>query len=142
LRERDLPDLAQLYRQFRGEDSSLVEMRRTFRRLRRDKSYFLLAARENGRLVGSVLGILCRELYGGCLPFMVVEDMIVDQAHRRRGIGRQLMRRIEREALVNQCSYIMLVTDANRVEALDFYEHLGYHPARYRACKKYLDVPG
>jgi hypothetical protein len=33
----------------------------------------------------------------------------------------------------------MLVTDAERSGALGFYEHLGYHPDRYRACKKYLD---
>jgi hypothetical protein len=34
------------------------------------------------------MGILCEELYGQCRPFMAVEDVIVDQAHRRRGIGR------------------------------------------------------
>jgi ribosomal protein S18 acetylase RimI-like enzyme len=70
---------------------------------------------------------------------MVVEDVIVDQVHRRRGIGSQLMRRIEQVAIDNKCSYIMLVTDAERTGALGFYEHLGYHPDRYRACKKYLD---
>jgi GNAT superfamily N-acetyltransferase len=141
LKESDLPELVRLYRQFRGEDSPLEDMERTFRRLDSDGNYILLAARENGHLVGSVLGILCRELYGPCRPFMVVEDVIVDQAHRRRGIGKALMRRIEQKALENQCSSIMLVTDAKRVEALGFYENLGYHPGRYRACKKYLDIP-
>ena len=34
----------------------------------------------------------------------------------------------------------MLVTDAVRTDALGFYEHLGYHPDRYWACKKYLDA--
>ena len=86
------------------------------------------------------MGIVCQELYGRCLPFMVVEDVIVDQAHRRRGIGSQLMRRIEGEADKNNCSYIMLVTDAHRDEAIGFYEHIGYHPDKYRACKKYLDA--
>lgn len=81
LTEQDLPDLAQLYRQFREED----------------------------------------------------------QAHRRRGIGSKLMRAIEQEALRHECSYVMLITDAGRMEALGFYQNLGYHPDRYRACKKYLD---
>jgi GNAT superfamily N-acetyltransferase len=88
----------------------------------------------------TVMGVLCRELYGRCRPFMVVEDVIVDQAHRRRGIGTLLMRAIEQEAFRNQCSYIMLVTDATRREALGFYEHLGYHPDRYKACKMYLST--
>ena len=142
LTEADLPDLARLYRQFRGEESCLEDMKIAFRRLENDPDYTLLGVREAGRLVGSVMGILCQELYGRCRPFMVVEDLIVDQAHRRRGVGSELMRGIEQEALRHQCSYIMLVTDANRIEALGFYEHLGYHPDRYRACKKYLDAVG
>ena len=140
LTEQDLPDLAQLYRQFRGEESSLERMRETFRRLKKNRNYTLLGVREGGRLVGSVMGILCEELYGRCRPFMVVEDVIVDQAHRRRGIGSSLMGAIEQEAIRQNCSYIMLVTDADRLEAFRFYEHLGYHPDRYRACKKYLDA--
>ncbi len=139
LADRDLPDLAQLYRQFRGEESSLEDMRKAFRRLKKDTDYTLLGVREGGRLIGSVMGILCRELYGKCRPFMVVEDMIVDQSYRRRGVGSLLMQAIEQEAFRCHCSYIMLVTDATRREALGFYEHLGYHPDRYRACKKYLD---
>jgi ribosomal protein S18 acetylase RimI-like enzyme len=138
LTEKDLPDLARLYKQFRGEKSSLEEMERTFRRIDNDTNYTLLGVREGDCVVGSIMGILCQELYGQCRPFMVVEDVIVEQAHRRRGIGSELMRRIEQEAQMNNCSYIMLVTDADRKDALGFYEHLGYHPDKYRACKKYL----
>jgi hypothetical protein len=87
LKEQDLPDLAQLYRQFRGEGSCLEDMRKPFRRLRKNANYTFLGVRAGGRLVASVMGILCEELYGQCRPFMVVEDVIVDQAHRRRCIG-------------------------------------------------------
>ena len=140
LTEADLPDLARLYRQFRGEESCLEHMRIAFRRLENDPDYTLLGVREAGRLVGSVMGILCRELYGSCRPFMVVEDVIVDQTHRRRGVGSKLMQAMEQAAIRHDCSYIMLVTDAIRTDALGFYKHLGYHPDRYRACKKYLDA--
>ena len=140
LTEQDLPDLARLYGQFRGEQSSLEDMRSTFRRLEEDPDYMFLGVREGGCLVGSVMGVICRELYGSCRPFMVVEDVIVDRDHRRRGIGLKLMQAVEQEALRHDCSYIMLVTDASRTDALGFYEHLGYHPERYRACKKYLDT--
>jgi ribosomal protein S18 acetylase RimI-like enzyme len=139
LSERDLLDLARLYSQFRGEQSYLEDMRRTFAKLEKDPDYKFLCVREDGRLVGSVMGVLCRELYGSCRPFMVVEDVIVDRAHRRRGIGSRLMQALEQEAVRHGCSYIMLVTDAKRTDALGFYERLGYHPERYRACKKYLD---
>jgi GNAT superfamily N-acetyltransferase len=127
LTEQDLPDLARLYKQFRGEESSPADMSITFHSLESDTNYFLLGVREEGRLVGSVMGILCRELYGRC--------------RRCRRVGSKLMEAVEQEALRFDCSYIMLVTDANRTDALGFYEHLGYHPDRYRACKKYLDTP-
>ena len=111
LKEQDLPDLGRLYGQFRGEQSCLEDMRKTFRRLQKNANYILLGVRVGGSLVASVMGILCEELYGRCRPFMVVEDVIVDRAYRRRGIGSLLMQAIEEEALRNNCGYIMLVTD-------------------------------
>ena len=142
LKEQDLPDLAELYRQFRGEESSLDEMRETFRRLKRDPDYTFLCARDGGRLLGSVLGIVCEELYGDCRPFMVVEDVIVDKEQRRRGIGSMLMRAIEEQAGNRNCSYIMLVTDSTRIDAQGFYQSLGYHPEDYKGYKKYLNNSG
>jgi ribosomal protein S18 acetylase RimI-like enzyme len=115
--EQDLPALAGLYRQFRGEESSPDEMRETFRRLEKDPNYTFLCARRGDRLLGSVLGIICEELYGDCRPFMVVEDVIVDREQRRRGIGSVLMRAIEDQAVSRNCSYIMFVTDSTRVDA-------------------------
>jgi ribosomal protein S18 acetylase RimI-like enzyme len=138
LSEQDLPALAELYRQFREEESYLEAMRKTFQRLEKDRNYIFLGVRLRDRLVGSVMGVLCEELYGECRPFMVVEDVIVDRAHRRQGIGSLLMRGIEERAVRNRCSHIMLVTDSSRREALAFYESLGYHPNDYRGFKRYL----
>jgi len=140
LSEQDLPALAELYRQFRGEESFLDKMRETFRRLEKAHNYTFLCARNGGRLLGSVLGIICEELYGDCRPFMVVEDVIVDREQRRRGIGSALIRAIEEQAVSRNCSYIMLVTDSTRVDAQGFYQSLGYHPEDYRGYKKYLTI--
>lgn len=138
LTEQDLPALADLYRQFWGQESSLEKMRETFRRLARDPQYLFLVARHEGRLLGSVMGIVCEELYGECQPFLVVEDVIVDQAVRRQGIGSRLMRELERRAVEEGCSYLLLVTETNRTAAVRFYESLGYHPRAYRGFKKRL----
>lgn len=117
----------------------MEKMGDVFRRLERDPNYILLGVRNEGTLAGSAMGILCEELYGQCRPFMVVEDVIVDRAHRRRGVASLLMRVMEEQAAANNCSYIMLVTDSSRLEAHGFYESLGYHPEKYRGFKKYLD---
>jgi hypothetical protein len=79
LKEQDLPDLTQLYRQFRGEESCLEDMRKTFRRLRKNANYTLLGVKAGGRLVASIMGILCEELHGQCRPFMVVTDEVQEK---------------------------------------------------------------
>jgi len=84
------------------------------------------------------MGIVCEELYGECRPFMVVEDVIVDQNHRRQGIGSLLMRELERRAIVRDCAYIIFVTEQDRTTAHAFYASLGYSPDKYRGFKKRL----
>jgi len=138
LAEDDLAALAGLYKQFWGEDSCLEKMKATFRRLKDRPDYIFLAAKNDGRLVGSVLGIVCEELYGDCVPFMVVEDVIVDAEWRRKGIGSALMSELERLATELNCGYVIFVTEVERTDAQRFYESLGYRPDAYRGFKKRL----
>jgi len=139
LTENDLVSLAVLYKQFWGEESSLEKMRATFQRLKRNSSYILLVADEQNNLVGSVMGIICEELYGDCKPFMVVEDVIVDKHQRRLGIASSLMGELERCAAKHNCNYIIFVTESERAEAHRFYESLGYKSDAYKGFKKRLN---
>jgi ribosomal protein S18 acetylase RimI-like enzyme len=138
LKESDLSGLAVLYKQFWGEASSLPKMKATFQRLALSPNYFFLVALDGLELVGSVMSILCEELYGECKPFMVIEDVIVDDRHKRKGIGSRLMREVERIAAEEGCSYIIFVTESDRVEAHRFYESLGYKSEAYKGFKKRL----
>jgi ribosomal protein S18 acetylase RimI-like enzyme len=139
LTENDLVSLAVLYKQFWGEESSLEKMRATFQRLKRNSSYILLVADEQNNLVGSVMGIICEELYGDCKPFMVVEDVIVDKHQRRLGIASSLMGELEIYAAKHNCNYIIFVTESERAEAHKFYESLGYKSDAYKGFKKRLN---
>ncbi len=64
LTEFDLGALAELFRQFWNEGSSLEKMQSTFSRISANPAYILLAARQDGGLVGFAMGIVCEELYG------------------------------------------------------------------------------
>ena len=136
--EDDLVSLAELYKQFWGEESSLEKMRATFQRLKKNSNYILLVADQQNNLVGSVMGIFCEELYGACEPFMVVEDVIVDRHQRRIGIASSLMRELECCAARRNCNYIIFVTESERKEAHRFYESLGYKSDAYKGFKKRL----
>lgn len=138
LAEKDLLDLAELFKQFWGESTSLEKMRNTFSKLVVNPSYILLAAKQNGQLVGFTMGIICEELYGDCKPFMVMEDLIVDKNQRRGGIGAALVRDLEQYAVDLDCCQIIFITEADRSNALGFYSSLGYNYEPYKGIKKRL----
>ena len=139
LTENDLSELAELFRQFWGEDSLLENMRMTFWRIATNPSYRLLAARQENRLIGFAMGVICEELYGDGRPFMVVEDLIVDKQQRRTGAGSELMRTLEKWAVDHDCCQFIFVTEAERTEAHRFYQSLGYEFESYKGFKKRLE---
>lgn len=138
LTENDLPQLMALQMELINESGNLNRMRELFALIAQDSNYSLLGAKQDGRLVGSLAGIVCHDLFGKCLPFMVVENVIVTQSLRHQGIGRMLMLAVEQIAHARGCRYIMLVSAVTREHAPVFYQSLGYESAPYRGYKKTL----
>ena len=122
----DLPKLADLYEQFWGDKSDVPKMELQLEFIKREKMHIILVCEEQGQVVGSVMGIVCRELYGDCRPFMVVENMIVDKTYRRSGIGQALLQELERMAKERNCTQMILVTEKDREDACGFYEAYGF----------------
>jgi GNAT superfamily N-acetyltransferase len=138
--ESDLPELASLQNELIDEEGNIERMMELFPTILNDSNYYLLGARSEGRLVASLVGIVCHDLFGKCIPFMVVENVIVAKEMRHQGIGTRLMEEVERIAKTRGCRYITLVSSAKRRKARDFYHRLGYDSAHYRGFKKLLDT--
>jgi GNAT superfamily N-acetyltransferase len=138
----DIPQLALLYKQFWGEDSCIEAMYNQFYKICGNSTHVLLSAIENGQLVGSVMGVICAELYGSCKPFMILENMIVDRKYRNKAIGKTLIAELEKIAINKGCTQIILVTETTRVDACNFYESVGYNPNTHRGFKKRLSDIG
>jgi len=136
--EKDLPQLADLYQQLIPNEISIPKMKAILENNRDNANHLVLVAREYRKVVGSLLSVTCEMLFGQCKSFMVIEDVIVDEAHRRSGVGAALIQYIEMYAKNNNCSYIMLVTDTDRIESQQFYRALGYKTNEYCAFKKEL----
>ncbi|ADY54484.1 GCN5-related N-acetyltransferase [Syntrophobotulus glycolicus DSM 8271] len=134
----DIIGLAQLYKQFWGEDSCIETMDKQFRKLQKTNSHILLSAIENNTLIGSAMGVICEELYGDCRPFLVLENMIVDRNCRNKGVGKALISKLEEIAANKNCTQIILVTESNRADACKFYESAGYSPYAHKGFKKKL----
>lgn len=106
-------------------------------RIAQDDHYFLAVACEGDEIVGSVMGILCRDICKGCRPFLVIENVITKNGCRGKGVGKLLFQEVEQWGKAHSCAYSMLVSGCGRTGAHVFYEKIGYS----RACgfRKYFD---
>jgi ribosomal protein S18 acetylase RimI-like enzyme len=138
--EADLPQLTQLYQQLIPNEFSLAKVKEAFQRNQASGNPIIIGAKIDGKLVGTLLAVRSQMLFGACHSFLVIEDVVVDAANRRKGVGTALMRHIEQYANEHDCSYIMLITDHDRQDSQDFYKSLGYRSQEYRAFKKHLNL--
>ena len=134
----DMEALDKLYYQFWQERSNLHLMCSTFLRLINRDDYILLCAEVGQVVVGSIMGIVCEELYGDCRPFLVVENLVVDKESRGMRIGRALMDTVIERAREKTCSQVILVTESHRQDACKFYESIGFHPTKNKGYKMKL----
>jgi len=134
----DIKSLSDLYYQFWGEESDMQKMKNKFAKLQNNDAYIFLGAVENETLLGSIMGIVCDELYGGCRQFLVVENFIVDAPSRRKGVGKALFAELEKRARARECTQIILVTETERKDARSFYESIGFNPTSNKGFKKKL----
>ena len=136
LERTDLEELSKLYQQLIPNEVSIEKMESVFERNKNNKNHIALVARENSKLLGTLMAYICEMYFGQCRSFMVIEDLVVDQNLRGKGIGSSLMEVAESKARENNCSYIMLITDNDREESQNFYKKLGYSTDEYCAFKK------
>ena len=138
LKKGDMPALAVLYRAFWDEPSDVPAMERQLEAMQAEGNAVVLGALAGGELLGSVTGYFCRDLYGACRPFLLVENMVVAESARRQGVGRRLLAELERRAGEAGCSQMLLVTEADRTQAQRFYEASGFGKGTHSGFKKKL----
>lgn len=137
--EEDLDSLAKLLEELSGSLTRMDRMKESFRWMAQSDDYVVLGAYDQGKLVGSLMGIFCRDLVGECYPFLVIENVIVKSSCRGQGVGRQLMQAIEAIGKERNCYYAMFVSGIHRKEAHKFYESIGYRLDEVQGFKKYLN---
>jgi len=135
---KDLEEVADLYTHFWGESTDIEKMGHIFEKISNDSRYCLLVARFENRVLGTIYGIVCDELYGDCRPFMIMEDLIVSPVERRKGIAKALLGELELLAKKRNCSQILFISEHNRIDAVSFYGSQGYDTEKNIGFKKKL----
>lgn len=137
VRESDLDAIGRLHEHFWGERSDVEGMRATLSRLEHDTDHVLLAARLDGECVGTATGVVCYGLYGGSDAYLVIEDVVVEPSHRRKGIATALLAELERQARARSCKQMVLLTETARRDADALYRSAGFE-SRWTGFKKKL----
>jgi len=110
-----------------GPSDSVGELERS---RRRDPDLFLVAHRE-GRLVGVVLG-----RFDGRRGW--IHHLAVASDHRRLGLGRDLVMRVERGLLRKGCAKVNLHIEPDNHRVSTFYSRLGYRSRDLLFMEKWI----
>jgi GNAT superfamily N-acetyltransferase len=139
LSKDDLAGLKKLYDNgFEGTSTDFVKMNEGYDWMKDNPDYTILCAKYENEIVGTLMGVANREIIGECRPFLVIENVVVSDNHRRMGIGSLLMAGIEKVAIEKNCSFMMLISRMHRKEAHKFYESVGFSGDVAKGFKKYL----
>lgn len=119
----DLEQIQVLYKELVPEGCPLDTIQKNYAKTCHLSHYALLVAKEGSEVLGSAIGIVCTALD---TPFLVVENVIVREDCRGKGVGRAIFEELDRFAVENQCGYAMLASSGYRKGAHKFYEAIGY----------------
>lgn len=143
----DLASLLGLYRQLAGDrpasmPASIEEAGPLFDAIVADPRRSLLVATVDGALAGTADVVIVGNLTHHARPWAGVENVVVDETHRRRGVGRSLMSEVVRRCGASNCYKIQLLSRNERHGAHDFYRSLGFESSA-EGFRLYLDeAPG
>ena len=132
--ESDIPRLIELYGDLvittapgeAGRAPKADDYKKAFAQIKAAPGQQLIVAEEGSRVVGTTMLIIVSNLTHGGLPWAGVENVMVDAAYRRKGIGKLMMDYALAEAKKAGCYKIQLISDKSRTAAHKFYESLGY----------------
>ncbi len=132
--EKDVPRIVELYRELTITDSqvehsrnpSLADYQLVFAEIRADPRQKLFVAEVQGEVVGTIELLIVPNLSHNGTPFAFLENLIVTEKHRRRGLGRMLLEHAVELARESGCHMVELCSDVRRKEAHKLYGSMGF----------------
>jgi GNAT superfamily N-acetyltransferase len=137
---RDAPSILELYRQLVRPVAPDVEIDvrgDRIEEIRADPHNFLWVLEAKDDVIGTAFLTLCLDPMHGRQPYAVLENFVIDENHRGRGYGAELMRYAVNFCYRADCSKIMLQSHGKRVEAHAFFEAQGFSASNKRGFVKY-----
>ena len=134
----DLPALLRLVAQLHSGQGPPDERagRAALEHILERPDHTLLVAEVDGEPAGTLHLVVAPNLTHDGKPWAIVENVVVDEPHRRRGVGRALMDEAMARARAAGCYKVQLLSAVER-DAAAFYESLGFE-ARALGYRRYF----
>ena len=100
-------------------------------------SAVVLVAEADGRVVAMSSGQLTVSTAEGGHA-LLVEDVVIEPAFQRRGLGKRLLLGLEKWAAARGVSRLQLLADKGNSKALGFYRHQGWSETRLICLRRKL----
>jgi len=132
--EGDITRIVDLYRELtittskveHGHSPSLADYQLVFAEIRVDPRQKLLVVVEQGEVAGTIVLLVVPNLSHNGTPWAFLENLIVTERHRGRGLGRMLLEHAVGLARKSGCHMVELCSDVRRKEAHKLYNSIGF----------------
>jgi N-acetylglutamate synthase-like GNAT family acetyltransferase len=98
---------------------------------------FLMVVEVDGAVCATAQLTVCPDAMYRTQNFGLIENVVVAQSMRNRGLGRALLARLEQMAAAFDCTKVMLLSSAKRTTAHAFFRHCGFSGEAKNAFVKY-----
>lgn len=125
----ELPAILSLYGQLGQDDGAILDVHEAghiWERMQTYPDYRIYAALADGRVVGTFALLIMDNIAHRGARSAVLEDVVVEERLRGRGVGRQMMRYAGGLCREKGCYKMTLSSNRNRESAHRFYESLGF----------------
>ncbi len=139
--EGDFDGLLSLYMQlhddpFPDKDERVI---RIWQRIINDPDHHIIVAEEERRIVSSCVCVVIPNLTHAQRPYAFIENVITDEAYRRRGLAMACLDYACDIAKRDNCYKVMLLTGSKKDSTLRFYERAGFNRNDKTAFIKWLE---
>ena len=127
--EQDLNGLLTLYMQLHDNPmpESTPELQILWKQILNDANHHIIIAEEDGKIVSSCVCVIIPNLTHNQRPYAFVENVITDEAYRKRGLATACLNYAKAIAQKENCYKLMLLTGSKKESTLNFYEQAGYN---------------
>ncbi len=125
----DFDGLMTLYMQLHGNPfpEKSDEIMALWEGILADPNHHIIVADEDGRIVSSCVCVIIPNLTHGQRPYAFIENVVTDEAYRKRGLATDCLDFAKGIALKENCYKMMLLTGSKSESTLNFYERAGYN---------------